>query len=441
MSTWSNILTVARREFLVRIRGRSFVIGTLLLVIGVVAIAYLPLIIRQVDQVDGTSIAVTAAEDGLAAAAAVTIGTALNASAGVATGGTASGTPDFLVTAVPDREAGRTEVVDGKYVALLALDRVDDGELVFTLYTNENAAGRIPTMVRQAATTFAVADRLDRFGVAPGDRAALFAPANLEVQWPDPARTDPTQDFQTGIGQDMLGFGMTLLIFMIIVMYGNWVAMSVVEEKSSRVMEVILNAATPFQLLAGKVLGVGAVAFTQYAAVVAAGLVSLLLTDTVTSIVAGGGGAGDLPTGLTPGMLLAFAAYGVLGFLLYASLYAAAGSLVSRQEDVNAVVMPMTLVSVAGYMVGVYSATGLIDGRAAWVVSLAFIPFTSPFTMLGRIATSDATPVEVVGSLVLLVAMIGVSLWIAARIYSMGVLMYGTRPGWRATLKLLRDGM
>ena len=77
------------------------------------------------------------------------------------------------------------------------------------------------------------------------------------MRWPDPAKTEPTQDTQAGIGQDMLGFGMTILIFMIILMYGNWVAMSVVEEKSSRVMEVILNAATPFQLLAGKVLGVG----------------------------------------------------------------------------------------------------------------------------------------------------------------------------------------
>ena len=75
----------------------------------------------------------------------------------------------------------------------------------------------------------------------------------------------------------MLSFGMTILIFLIIVMYGTWIAMSVVEEKSSRVMEVVLNAASPFELLAGKVLGVGAVAFTQYAALVAAGGVAVLL--------------------------------------------------------------------------------------------------------------------------------------------------------------------
>ena len=226
----------------------------------------------------------------------------------------------------------------------------------------------------------------------------------------------------------MLGFGMTILIFMIIIMYGNWVAMSVVEEKSSRVMEVVLNAATPFQLLTGKVLGVGGVAFTQYVAVVAAGLVALLLQGPVTSLVAGQSAALELPQGLTPPMLLAFAAYGVLGFLLFASLYAAAGSLVSRQEDVNSVVMPMTLISTAGYMVGVYSSLGLIDSRAGWVMGLAMVPLTSPFMMLGRIATNDASAGEIVVSLALLVGAIvadpvgcgphlrgrGAALWLAS---------------------------
>ena len=95
------------------------------------------------------------------------------------------------------------------------------------------------------------------------------------------------------MGQDMLAFGMTILIFMIVIMYGNWIAMSVVEEKSSRVMEVVLNAATPFQLLAGKVFGVGAVAFTQYAAVVVAGGVALLLRNPVGAARPGQLGGGD----------------------------------------------------------------------------------------------------------------------------------------------------
>jgi ABC-2 type transport system permease protein len=229
---------------------------------------------------------------------------------------------------------------------------------------------------------------------------------------------------------------------MIIVMYGNWIAMSVVEEKTSRVMEVILNAATPFQLLAGKVFGVGSVAFVQYAAVVAAGVVALLAQGTVASIVLGDGGAGmSLPEGLTPGLLLAFGAYGILGFLLYASLFAAAGSLVSRQEDVNAVVMPLTLISTAGYIVGVYAAMGLVDIRAGWVLVLTLIPFLSPFMMLGRAATGVAQPWEILLSMALLAAAIAVAIWVAARIYTVGVLLYGQRPGARAVWRLLREGM
>ncbi len=97
------------------------------------------------------------------------------------------------------------------------------------------------------------------------------------------------------IGQDMLGFGTTILIFMMIILYGTWIAQSVVEEKASRVMEVILNAATPFQLLTGKVLGVGAVALTQYVALVLTGAVALLVQGQVATVVLGavrgGGGA------------------------------------------------------------------------------------------------------------------------------------------------------
>ena len=441
MSTWSNILTVARREYVVRARTRSFVLGTLLLVVGVVVIAFVPLIINRMSATS-TSIAVAAQEPGLADKAVTGIGAMLNAptsTTGVPS--PADGTPDYVLTVVTDVDAARLRVQEGSLDDLLVIDRQANGELAFTLYSKDLADGRTPTIARQAASAFAVSDRLDRFGVAASDRATLFAPAALELRSPDPADTEGATTVAAGVGQGMLGFGMTILIFMIIIMYGTWVAMSVVEEKSSRVMEVVLNAATPLQLLSGKVLGVGGVAFTQYVAVVAAGLVALLLQGPVTSLVAGQSADLELPQGLTPPMLIAFAAYGVLGFLLFASLYAAAGSLVSRQEDVNSVVMPMTLVSTAGYMVGVYSSMGLIDSHAGWVVGLAMVPLTSPFMMLGRIATNDASAIEVVVSLALLVAAIAAALWIAARIYAVGVLLYGSRPGPRVVWRLLREGM
>jgi ABC-2 type transport system permease protein len=153
------------------------------------------------------------------------------------------------------------------------------------------------------------------------------------------------------------------------------------------------------------------------------------------------GGSAVIPAGLTVESMVMFGIYGTLGFLLFAVLYAAAGSLVSRQEDVNAVVMPMTLVAIAGYMVGVYAAMGLLDIKAGWMVVLSQIPLLSPFMMLGRITTGEAAAWEVVLSIALLVVSIAAALWLAARIYAAGVLLYGQRPGVRAILRLVRSGM
>jgi ABC-2 type transport system permease protein len=438
MNTISNIATVARREFEVRMRTRTFVVGTLLLVIGVVAIALLPVIVRYVDRQDATKVAVVISADDLATDPVATLTRLLNAPATADADPQAE--PDYVVTQVQDVDAGRRDVVSGRYAALFAIDRGPDGELAFTLYSNDTT-GRSAALAWQAANTIAVADRLQRQGVAAEDQAAVFAPPQFEAAWPDPARTDPIGDTAAIVGQDMLAFGMTILIFMMIIMYGTWIAMSVVEEKSSRVMEVVLNAATPFQLMAGKVLGVGSVAFTQFAAVVLSGGLALLLQDAIASTVLGEGGGAGLPEGLSIGMLLAFAVYGVLGFLVYACLFAAAGSLVSRQEDVNAAVMPLTLLSGAGYMIAIYASTGLLDIRAGWVVLLSLVPFLAPFMMLSRISDGVVQPWEVVLSIALLLAMLGAALWIAARIYRAGVLLYGQRPGVLAVWRLMRSGV
>jgi ABC-2 type transport system permease protein len=439
MSNLVNIVNVARREFGVRVRTRSFLFGTLLLVIGVAVIAFLPVIIRYIDRSMSEKVAVYVEAPDLAADPVVTLTVLLNPT--IATDPANVGQkPDFTVSSVSDFTAAREATAKNEYAALLDIARSPDGELKFTLYTNQNASGATASMIRQASNAIAISDRLSRLGVEPAEQAGIYVPADYSVEWPDPAKTEPTRDTVAMVGQDMLAFGMTILIFMIIIMYGNWIAMSVVEEKSSRVMEVVLNAASPFQLLTGKVLGVGAVAFTQYAAVVVAGVVALLLQGPVGNVILGSvGGGTDLPEGLTAGLLLFFAIYGVLGFLIYASLYAAAGSLVSRMEDINAAVMPMTLVSTGGYIIGVYASMGLLDIQSTWVTVLSQVPFVSPFMMIGRVASNAAEPWEIVLSITLLVLTIAAALWVAARIYRAGVLLYGQRPGIRAIWRLVRS--
>jgi len=140
-------------------------------------------------------------------------------------------------------------VIRGDASGVLGIARTADGSLTFTYYSNDAASGRTASLIQQATNAIAVSDRLDRMAIPAAQQATLFAPATFAIAWPDPARTEPIKGAAAAVGQDMLAFGMTILIFMIVIMYGNWVAMSVVEEKSSRVMEVVLNAATPFQLL------------------------------------------------------------------------------------------------------------------------------------------------------------------------------------------------
>jgi len=443
MSDIANVITVARREFLTRIRTRTFVFGTVLLLAGVVAIAFVPIIVQYLEG-NGTEekVAVWVGTPDLATDPVPTLDALLNAPTGMPGAVPGAGAGGFAVSSVPDLGSAREAVTAGTYVAVLGIERDQGGELEFTLYTNERATGRTSQLVQQASNAVTIADRLERLGVTPADQASLFAPASYEVAWPEPGRTDPPEGSLEAGSSYLLGFGMTILIFMMIVLYGNWVAASVVEEKSSRVMEVILNAATPFQLMAGKVLGVGSVALVQFGAILVAGVAALLLQGRVAELVLGPAAGGvDLPEGLTIGMLLAFVAYGVLGFLLYAVLYAAAGSLVSRQEDVAQVVMPMALLSTAGYIIAVYASTGLLDIRAGWMVLLALVPFISPFLILSRIVAGEVAPWEIAASLVLLVGAIVVALWIAARIYAAGVLIYGQRPSLRTIWRLARTGM
>jgi ABC-2 type transport system permease protein len=438
VSNLANVAAVARREFMVRVRTRSFILGTILLVVAVVAVALLPAIIRYIDRTETQEIAVYVGAGDIATDPVAALEAILNAPTGPSSADPTAST-DFTVTTAADLAVARRAVVDGSLAAVLAIERSSDGELRFTLYSDDPSANRTALL---ATTTIAIADRLDRLGVDPAEQAGLFEPAHLTVSWPDPTRTGPGPDAaQTGTDY-LLGFGLTILIFMLIVLYGNWIAMSVVEEKSSRVMEVILNAATPFQLLTGKVLGVGAVALTQYAALLAAGILALVVQGPLASAVLGEAGTETtLPAGLTIGMLLLLGVFGVLGFLLYGVLYAAAGSLVSRQEDVQAAVMPLALVSTVAYLVAIYSATGLLDISDGWMAVLAVLPFISPFLILSQVSAGVASAPEVLLAIALLVVSIGGALWIAARIYAAGVLLYGQRPTVRAIWRMARTGM
>ena len=407
-----NVRLVAGREYRVRVRSRAFVLSTLLLAAVAVGTGLVPVLVRAMDRNAVVRLAVHADDSALQGLAIRSLDTVLNGRTQI----DPTTRQAWAIEPASDLPDARARVVRGELAGLLLVGRDAAGTPSFEYLTNAPAGGRQVILMRLATLAVAVNDRVGTVAGLVGD---------FRITAADPAA--PVQPLEAeSASRAILATILVILVFITSVTYGMWVATSVAEEKGSRVMEVMLNAATTGELLGGKVLGVGAAGLTQYTAIVVPAVAALVLQDPLARLLLGEGGAGDGPlVGLTGGILLAFAVFFLLGFALSALLYAAAGSLVSRQEDVQQVALPMLLLSFGGYIAAAI-ATGSPD--AAWVAPLSVIPFFSPYLMLVRLMTGHVSAGEVGIAILLLVVAIGAALWLAIRVYRAGVLLYGQRP-------------
>jgi ABC-2 type transport system permease protein len=332
-----------------------------------------------------------------------------------------------------DDAAERAAVEAGDRNGLVTVERAADDELTFDLYTSEGPTSSLVFGVTAATNQVAIGDRLVRAGVDPSQVGEIFAPTEFEVTPVDPDAVAEEEAFGP---RYILATALVILMFMAIITYGQWVATSVAEEKSSRVMELLITAATPRQLLLGKVMGAGGAGLVQYVAVVAAALGGLLLQGTISRLVLGENAGEPIQLqGLNPGVLLVVGLFFVGGFALYATLYAALGSTANRQEDVQNIVGPMVIVGVAGYLIA-FAALNVPD--ADWVRALSFVPFFSPYLIPTRMVMGQIAPWEIALSFALLLLGALVALWVAGRIYSAGVLLYGQKAGLRNVWRAVR---
>jgi len=437
----SNVVAIARREYISRFRTRTFRATTVLLFLAAIGVSAAPIAIGWLDRQSGpTVVEVSNTDPTPTVDVQAALGKLLNPPA-TGTAASQSKAPDYTVRSATDVAAARARVESGDSAGLLLVSRpTAGGDLAFTFVTKARAVDRIAGLMQGAASSLTALDRLARLGIRATQVASLSAPPTYSTEGPNGTKNtaDTPENFLNGFAT---GFVLSIVLFMAIILYGQWVAYSVAEEKSSRVMEVILGAASPFELLAGKVVGVGSLAITQYVIIFLPAAAIVLLQDPLSSIVLGEpASAAALPQGLSIGLLLTFGVLFVLGFALYAVLYAGAAALVSRTEDINAIVAPMTLVSTAGYLVAVYSATGLIAPDSKLVTVMSYIPFFSPYLVLSRMSSGQMTAVEVIISILILAASVPVAMWVAARFYAAGVLLYGQRPSIRLFTRVLRGG-
>ena len=380
---------VARREFGERIRTRATQISTLVTVLIVAAIAVAAGLFGD-DGPEDFTVAAQGAEAVRIADAARSSGRAFEARIEVRR----------FTDAARARAAAREGDVDA---SIVGEEILSEGSLPAQL------EGALQTAARQVRAAQALREE----GVQPAAAQRALDPPALAI------RTLGTDDE----GARGIAFVASLLLYLQLIIFGLAVASGVVEEKSSRVVEILLAAIPPRALLAGKILGIGAV-----------GLVQLALTAVVGLTAASLSGAIELD-GDHAGVLAVVLVWFVLGYVLYAALYAVAGVIVSRQEDMNSSSTPVTMILVAGYLVAFPT---MEDPDSSLAVFTSLLPLTSPIVMPVRAVVGDAGATEIAASLGLLVLAIALLIPLAARIYERSVLRMGKPLKMREALRAAR---
>jgi ABC-2 type transport system permease protein len=430
---------VFKREYLERVRSKWFLIVTLLGPVFFGTITVLPTVIaaRTQSSTDMANIAIIDASgmgmgDRIAAALKQAYPLSPNADVRAVAADAVPREEDRALLQVQHKELRGYLVLDSSTVAGRSAH-----------YAGRNAGslgdvGALGAIVRQQV----LAQRLTNEGL-DANRVARLTGVRLDLVTEKVG--DQGREKGSGLGAVAVGYLIAFLLYMMIIIYGQMILRGVMEEKTTRVAEVVVSSVSTDTLLAGKVLGVGAVALTQVLAwlglsfAMATYLVPMLLTR-----LAGPGAAGGptnaaavmaaLPS-LSLGSGLAMLGFFLLGFIFYSSLFAAVGAMVNSQEDAQQAAMPVMLLLVSSI---VFMTPILTQPNSSFARVMTVIPFSAPILMPMRMILVSVPWYEVAGSLAGVGLAALAAIWLSARIYRVGLLMYGKRPSFAELARWVR---
>ncbi|WP_233226204.1 ABC transporter permease [Amycolatopsis sp. CA-126428] len=395
MSPTAAVGLVASREISTRVKSKAFRVSTvimlLLIVVGIV-------LIKLISGGSGPD-------------AKVGISTATAAfSAPLKAVGKTLG-ENIETTQVADEAAGRAKLADGSLDALLT----GDGKSVH-VQVKKDLDGKLANVLQLLSQQVAISQQVTALGGNPAQFQAAIASAKFVE---DPPLEEP-YDYN---GQQLvLGIVAGILIYLSLMINGQSVAQGVVEEKTSRVVELLLSTIKPWQLMAGKVLGIGVVGLIQMLVIGAGGVIAGLATGVLT-----------ISVSAAVGTVVWLVVWYLLGFFMYSIVFAALGALVSRQEDVGGATMPALMFVIAGYVIGISVLPS--DPGNTFVEVLSVIPVFSPTLMPMRLAMGGVPVWEAVVSVGLVVLLIPGLIWFAARIYRNAVMRTGAKVKLRDALR------
>ncbi|MGD6878646.1 ABC transporter permease [Bacillus infantis] len=325
-------------------------------------------------------------------------------------------------------EDGEAKVKDGDYAGLLTLS-ADSGELPAAEYKSLSLAdtsisGELEGALQQVKTGIAAS----KINLSEAELASLYEPVQFQRDaLEENAKTEEELTQARGLVYVLL-----FIIYFAVIMYSSMIAMEVATEKSSRVMEILISSVSPIKQMFAKILGIALLSLTQLSVLL---LVGYFFVKRNLESMQGGFfeffGFGDIPAATIMYAVVFF----ILGYLLYATLAAFLGSLVSRIEDVQQMIMPMTMLVVAGFMIAII---GLSQPEKAFVTISSYIPFFTPMLMFMRVGMLTLPVWEPLAGIGILVVSILLLSIFGARVYKGGVLMYGKSNSFKDIKKALQ---
>ena len=423
---------VIRREYVERVRSKWFLVGTFLGPLFMIVITVLPGVIASKTKASSVSSNIVIID-----ASGTELGERVKARLAVPAADEVAS-----LKAVPLLRVVRPDSIAAaeSLATKLVIDKARVGYLVITdstaLGQKARYAGRNAStlsdmqLLRDAVRQTVLSMRFEKEGI---DRARIDRLSNVRIQI-DAERLDERGRGNSGIGSLILGYLVAFLLYMMIALYGQSILRGVMEEKTTRVAEVVVASVPTDTLLAGKVLGGGAVGITQQLIWVACGLLLYVVREPLMKAL----GVDQLPFAL-PSVSLVFVgvvmAFYLLGFLFYASLFAAVGAMVSNQEDAQQASMPVMVLLVFSV---IFMQPMLLAPQSNFARLLSLFPSSAPILMPLRMSMVQVPWYEVVGALLSVAVACVFSIWASARIYRVGLLMYGKRPSLRELVRWVR---
>ena len=331
---------------------------------------------------------------------------------------------DLCVQSNPDQIDERTrQVKENEIGALLILETLDSWRwIVHRISMSNDVEGVIQSVLNQQFTAI----KLTQAGLDESAVESVMKPAQWIVE-------ETVQESGKSMEQTYFyTYLLLFLLYMTVMMYGQMVATSVASEKSNRAMELLITSARPLDLMFGKVLGSGLAGMAQIAVLLLTTGVFYQLNASYFADIPFIANVFNMPFEIIVYTLIFY----LTGYFAYAFLYGALGSLASRTEDINTSIMPIIMLFMVAFFI---SFAGMLNPDAAFLKVFSFVPLVSPMAMFVRICMTDVPFVEIAMSILIQVFSIWLTGWLAARVYRLGVLMYGKPPRMKTLIQMLRN--